>query len=113
VIANGGFQGRDVIDGALTAGQCDMVAIGRPLLANPDLLDQFYRGANTPENPCSFCSLCCASTAIFPLGCYDQSRFETPEKMMNQILAWCSPNAPFRVRDGSRIDRDAQLDLLQ
>jgi 2,4-dienoyl-CoA reductase-like NADH-dependent reductase (Old Yellow Enzyme family) len=113
VIANGGFQDRDVIDGALTSGQCDMVAIARPLLANPDLLDQFYRGANTPENPCSFCSLCCASTAIFPLGCYDQSRFETPEKMMNQILAWCSPNAPFRVRDGSRIDRDAQLDLLQ
>jgi len=34
--------------------------------------------------------------------------------MMNQILAWCSPNAPFSVKDGSRIDEDAQqLELLQ
>ena len=114
VIANGGFQDRDVIDGALTSNKCDMIAIARPLLANPDLLDQFDKGANTPENPCSFCSLCCASTAIFPLGCYDQKRFKTPEKMMNQILAWCSPNAPFSVKDGSRIDEDAQqLELLQ
>jgi 2,4-dienoyl-CoA reductase-like NADH-dependent reductase (Old Yellow Enzyme family) len=108
VIANGGFQDRDVIEGALTSGQCHMIAIARPLLANPDLLDQFDKGANTPENPCSFCSLCCASTAIFPLGCYDQKRFKTPEKMMNQILAWCSPNAPFSVKDGGRIDEDAQ-----
>src|SRR6266545_3453466 len=40
VIANGGFQDRDVIDGALGAKKCDMVAIARPLLANPDLLAQ-------------------------------------------------------------------------
>ncbi len=106
VIANGGFQDRDVIDGALIANKCDMVAIARPLLANPDLLDQFKAGANTPKRPCSFCSLCCAYTAVFPLGCYDQSRFETPEKMMNQILAWSSPHAPFCVKDGSRIDKD-------
>jgi 2,4-dienoyl-CoA reductase (NADPH2) len=108
VIANGGFQDRDVIDGALTSNKCDMIAIARPLLANPDLLDQFDKGANRPKNPCSFCSLCCASTAIFPLGCYDQDRFETPERMMNQILAWCSPNAPFDVKDGSRIVRDSK-----
>ena len=114
VIANGGFQDRDVIDGALKANKCDMIAIARPLLANPDLLDQFGKGAKRPENPCTYCSLCCASTAVFPLGCYDQSRFGTPEKMMNQILAWCSPNAPFSVKDGSRIDTGArQLELLQ
>lgn len=104
VIANGGFQDRDVIDNALTSGKCDMVAIARPLLANPDLLDQFRAGARTPANPCSFCTLCCAYTAVFPLGCYDQARFSTPERMMNQILAWSSPHAPFSVADGSRID---------
>jgi 2,4-dienoyl-CoA reductase-like NADH-dependent reductase (Old Yellow Enzyme family) len=100
VIANGGFQDRDVIEGALAAKKCDMVAIARPLLANPDLLDQFAAGANTPARPCSFCTLCCANTAVFPLGCYDQRRFDSQELMMNQILAWCSPNAPFSVRDG-------------
>jgi len=104
VIANGGFQDRDVIDGALTAKKCDMVAIARPLLANPDLLDQFTAGANTPKVPCSFCTLCCSQTAVFPLGCYDQRRFDTQEKMINQILAWCSPDAPFHIKDGTRIE---------
>jgi 2,4-dienoyl-CoA reductase (NADPH2) len=101
VIANGGFQDRDVIDGALTAKKCDMIAIARPLLANPDLLDQL-RKVNTPERPCSYCTLCCAYTAVFPLGCYDQRRFDTPEAMLNQVLAWCSPNAPFSVKDGKK-----------
>jgi len=102
VIANGGFQDRDVIDAALTAGKCDMVAMARPLLANPDLLEQFRAGANRPANPCSFCTLCCSHTAVFPLGCYDRRRFETQEDMTNQVLAWCSPSAPFSVKDGKR-----------
>lgn len=106
VIGNGGFQDLDVVEGALAAKKCDMIAIARPLLANPDLLEQWAAKANTPQRPCSFCSLCCASTAVFPLGCYDVRRFESQELMMNQVLAWCSPNAPFRVRDGKRLDSE-------
>ena len=98
VIANGGFQDRDVIDGALADGKCDLVAIARPLLANPDMLEQFRKGASTPEPACSFCSLCCSHTAVFPLGCYDQRRFDSQDDMLNQILGWCSPNAPFSHR---------------
>jgi 2,4-dienoyl-CoA reductase (NADPH2) len=99
VIANGGFQDRDVINGALTTKKCDMVAIARPLLANPDLLEQL-RHANRPARPCSYCTLCCSHTVVYPLGCYDQRRFDTPEAMMNQVLAWCSPHAPFSIKDG-------------
>lgn len=98
VIANGGFQDRDVIDGALADGKCDLVAIARPLLANPDMLEQFRKGANTPQPACSFCSLCCSHTAVFPLGCYDQRRFNSQDDMLNQILGWCSPNASFSHR---------------
>jgi 2,4-dienoyl-CoA reductase (NADPH2) len=98
VIANGGFQDLDVINDALEKEKCHMVAIARPLLANPDLLKQFKNGANKPTRPCSFCTLCCAHTAVFPLGCYDLCRFDTQEKMMNQILAWSSPDAPFDMR---------------
>ena len=108
VIANGGFQDRDVIEGALGAKKCDMVAIARPLLANPDLLAQLTQ-ANTPERPCSFCTLCCAHTAVFPLGCYDQRRFATQEAMLNQVLAWCSPNAPFSIKDGKKPDAPAEF----
>jgi 2,4-dienoyl-CoA reductase-like NADH-dependent reductase (Old Yellow Enzyme family) len=99
VIANGGFQERNIIDQALATGKCDMVAVARPLLANPDLLKQLA-AANKPARPCSYCTLCCSHTAVFPLGCYDQRRFETKEAMMNQVLAWCSPNAPFSTKDG-------------
>lgn len=99
VIANGGFQERDIIDQALATGKCDMIAIARPLLANPDLVKQLAK-ANIPSRPCSYCTLCCSHTAVFPLGCYDQRRFESLDAMMNQVLAWCSPNAPFSVTDG-------------
>ena len=108
VLANGGFQDLDVIEGALGANKCDMVAVARPLLANPDLLAQFAKG-NSPERPCSFCTLCCAYTAVFPLGCYDQRRFDSQEAMLNQVLAWCSPNAPFSVKDGKKPDSPVEF----
>jgi 2,4-dienoyl-CoA reductase (NADPH2) len=85
VIANGGFQDYEVIEGALASAACDMVAIGRPLLANPDLLALFKEG-RAPEKPCSFCSLCCTRTSVLPLGCYDQRRFASAEEMEAQIL---------------------------
>jgi 2,4-dienoyl-CoA reductase-like NADH-dependent reductase (Old Yellow Enzyme family) len=98
VIANGGFQDRAVIDGALTAKKCDMVAIARPLLANPDLLRRFKAGRElTDKEKCSFCSLCCSQTAFFPLGCWDKRRFKSENHMINQIYALCSPNAPFTL----------------
>lgn len=92
VIANGGFQERDVIEAALDGGSCHMVAMARPLLANPDLL-QLFKTDREPKHACSFCSQCCARTAVFPLGCYDVSRFdESYERMMDQVLDWSSPD---------------------
>ena len=90
VIANGGFQKRSVIDAALNAKKCDMVAIARPLLANPDLLAQL-RQRDEPLRPCSFCSECCTRTAVLPLGCYDIRRFDSQDDMCAQIVAMSSP----------------------
>jgi 2,4-dienoyl-CoA reductase-like NADH-dependent reductase (Old Yellow Enzyme family) len=92
IIANGGFQKRSVIDAALDAKKCDMVAIARPLLANPDLLAQLKQ-RDEPLKPCSFCSECCTRTAVLPLGCYDIRRFDTQEEMAEQIVAMSSPIA--------------------
>jgi 2,4-dienoyl-CoA reductase-like NADH-dependent reductase (Old Yellow Enzyme family) len=89
IIANGGFQERDVIEGALRSGACDVVAIGRPLLANPDLLAHFAEG-RTPAKPCTWCSQCCTRTAVLPVGCYDATRFASQEQMQEQILRWSS-----------------------
>jgi 2,4-dienoyl-CoA reductase-like NADH-dependent reductase (Old Yellow Enzyme family) len=88
VIANGGFQRRDVIEHALETGKCDMVAIARPLLANPELLKIFAQGKNEPDRPCTFCNRCCTRTAVLPLGCYDGSRFSSQGEMEAQIIAW-------------------------
>ncbi|MFO1288942.1 MAG: NADH:flavin oxidoreductase [Rubrivivax sp.] len=96
VIANGGFQDRAVIEGALAGGQCDLVAIGRPLLANPDLLQAFAEN-RVPESgkPCTFCSKCCTRTAVLPLGCYEPSRFgDSIALMQKQILETSSDLSP-------------------
>lgn len=92
VIANGGFQELDKIEGALAAGDCDLVAIGRPLLANPDLL-AYYANGEKPNRPCTWCSLCCTRTAVLPIGCYDISRFDSQAQMQDQILRLSSDHS--------------------
>ena len=88
MIANGGFQRRETIEHALTSRQCDLVAMARPLLANPNLLTLFRQGVNEPAKPCSHCNRCSVATAVLPLGCYDRSRFPSQDAMEAQILWW-------------------------
>ena len=94
IIANGGFQKRDLIEATLCAQKCDMISIARPLLANPDLLEVFQAGKNEPDNPCTFCNRCCTRTAVLPLGCYEPLRFASQEEMEQQILQWSATTEP-------------------
>ena len=87
VIANGGFDLKEQLDDALQSGTCDLIAMARPLLANPDLLDLFRQG-KVPERPCTYCNRCSAVTAVLPLGCYDRRRFDSQSAMEDQILWW-------------------------
>jgi 2,4-dienoyl-CoA reductase (NADPH2) len=87
IIANGGFQEMDVIESTL-GKKCDMIAMARALLANPDLLKSFASGKNRPAVPCTFCNRCCSRTAVLPLGCYDRTRFPSQDVMEAQILDW-------------------------
>ena len=88
IIANGGFQDRELIESTLQQNKADMVAMARPLLANPNLVSVFKQGKNQPEKPCSFCNRCTARTAVVPLGCYDTQRFSSQDEMEAQILEW-------------------------
>jgi 2,4-dienoyl-CoA reductase-like NADH-dependent reductase (Old Yellow Enzyme family) len=87
VIANGGFDLKEQLEAALQSETCDLIAMARPLLANPDLVD-LYRRNMTPERPCSHCNRCSAITAVLPLGCYDRTRFDSQAAMEDQILWW-------------------------
>lgn len=88
VIANGGFQDFDVIESTLAQKKCDMVAMARALLANPDLLKTFAAGKKMPDIPCTYCNRCCSRTAVLPMGCYDQTRYASQDVMEAEILDW-------------------------
>ena len=93
VICNGGFQDQELIEGTLESGACDLIAIGRPLLANPNLLALFAQNEK-PQKPCTWCSRCCTYTTVLPLGCYDQTRFASPAAMQRQILDFSADSSP-------------------
>lgn len=88
VIGNGGFSRRSQIESALSAGKCDLVAMARPLLADPTLVRRFAEGVEGSERPCTHCNRCSVGTAIWPLGCYDRSRFASQDEMEQQVLWW-------------------------
>ena len=88
VIANGGFQEKDLIEQTLQSGKADLIAMARPLLANVNLMTLFKEGKNKPDEPCTHCNRCPVRTANFPLGCYDPSRFKSIDEMEAQIMEW-------------------------
>ncbi len=77
IIVNAGFQRREHLDAALgTEFGCDMVSMARPLLANPHLPRMLAAGIPIKrERECTFCNRCAVRTTLFPLGCYDLTRF--------------------------------------
>jgi 2,4-dienoyl-CoA reductase-like NADH-dependent reductase (Old Yellow Enzyme family) len=88
VVGNGGFCQREQIEQALTSGACDLVAMARPLLADPDLVRRFAAGEEGSARPCTHCNRCAVGTAIWPLGCFERSRFDSQDQMEAQILWW-------------------------
>ena len=106
VIANGGFQTRSVIEGALASGACDMVSMSRPLLANPDLLKLLERDEE-PAHPCSFCNRCAVATATGPVGCYDPDRFTSTKEMEAAILKWVTPESEDEERAAAAFAAEA------
>jgi tRNA-dihydrouridine synthase len=91
VLCTGGFQTASVIAGAIERGDCDGVTIARPLVANPDLVRLFEQGHDAPPRPCTYCNRCLFNFIENPLGCYDESRFDSREEMVRQVLSVYEP----------------------
>jgi 2,4-dienoyl-CoA reductase (NADPH2) len=81
VICVGGWQTASRMRDALRAGRCDIVSIARGLLANPDLVRQIADGRDAPERPCTDCNKCLVNALLQPLACWDESRFDSRDRM--------------------------------
>jgi hypothetical protein len=62
-------------------------------VANNDLPKVFASGKDKAEKPCTYCNRCLVNVVENPLGCYDQSRYETREEMVAQIMSVFDPPA--------------------
>jgi hypothetical protein len=69
------------------------VTIARPLVANNDLVKQFAAGHDRPARPCTYCNKCLAHVVEHPLGCYEESRFDSREAMLGEIMSVFHPPA--------------------
>jgi 2,4-dienoyl-CoA reductase (NADPH2) len=87
VLVTGGFQRASLIRSALERGDCDAVAIARELIANNDLVHHFAEGRDKAPRPCTYCNKCLYAVLEYPLGCYDERRFNSREEMVQQVLS--------------------------
>jgi 2,4-dienoyl-CoA reductase-like NADH-dependent reductase (Old Yellow Enzyme family) len=93
VLATGGFQTASVIRAALDNGDCDGVTIARPLIANPDLVQQWAAGSDLPARPCTYCNKCLYNVLTNPMGCYEVSRYGNDyDTMMEHVMAVFQPS---------------------
>ncbi len=44
-------------------------------------------GNDRPPRPCTFCNKCLFNLLESPLGCYDESRFDSREEMLREIYS--------------------------
>jgi 2,4-dienoyl-CoA reductase-like NADH-dependent reductase (Old Yellow Enzyme family) len=97
VVCAGGFQTASVIADAITNEWVDAVSMGRPLIANPDLVNLFAEGHDRAPRPCTYCNKCLINFIESPLGCYEESRFDSREEMVREIMSVYEPSAPVPV----------------
>ena len=76
-----------MIAAAIERGDCDGVTVARTVVANPDLVRLFEQGHDAAPRPCTYCNKCLFNFVENPLGCYDESRFDSHEDMVRQILS--------------------------
>jgi 2,4-dienoyl-CoA reductase (NADPH2) len=88
VLNTGGYQDGALIRRVIIEGVCDGVAIARPLIANNDLVNTYFRnGKDLPDRPCTFCNRCLLNALANPLACYDQSRFTSRDEMIKKAMS--------------------------
>jgi 2,4-dienoyl-CoA reductase-like NADH-dependent reductase (Old Yellow Enzyme family) len=93
VLCTGGFQTASVIRAAIERGDCDAVSMARTLVANNDLVQHFAAGRDRAPKPCTYCNKCLVHVVEHPLGCYEESRFNSRAEMLEQVMSVFHPPA--------------------
>ncbi|PSN14433.1 FMN reductase, partial [filamentous cyanobacterium CCP5] len=76
VITTGGFQQASYINAAIQEGYTDGVSMARMLVANNDLVNNYFaKGKDVADRPCTYCNNCLGSYLEVPVGCHDIDRF--------------------------------------
>ena len=91
VLCTGGFQTASVVRAALSGGDCDAVTIARPLVANPNLVELWRAGHDRPPRPCTYSNKCLFNLLEHPMGCYDETRYESREQMLAEVYEVYAP----------------------
>jgi 2,4-dienoyl-CoA reductase (NADPH2) len=97
VICTGGFQTASKICRAIEQGDCDAVSAARPLIANNDMVNKYFKsGEEIPDNKrCTYCNKCLFNVVENPLGCYELSRYDGDyEAMIKEVMTVYEPK-PF------------------
>jgi 2,4-dienoyl-CoA reductase-like NADH-dependent reductase (Old Yellow Enzyme family)/thioredoxin reductase len=69
VVAVGRFRRPEVAEGVLTRGDADLIAMGRALIADPDLPLKLAAGDEAAVRPCVACNRCAESVTQGPVRC--------------------------------------------
>ena len=83
VAPNGGFQNPDDMEQYLAQGKCDMIALGRAFICDPEYGKKLYAGRGEDIVPCIRCDAChggiCSVNPINGLSHVKQTLFDAPE----------------------------------
>ncbi|MCG8366422.1 MAG: NADH:flavin oxidoreductase [Pseudanabaenales cyanobacterium] len=76
IITTGGFQQASYINAAIQGGYTDAVSMARMLVANNDLVKNYFeQGLDIADRPCTYCNNCLGAYLEVPLGCHDIDRY--------------------------------------
>lgn len=86
IICVGGFADQATIEDALNSAGCDMVAVARPIIADPHMYNHMKAGVTGPR--CDFCQGCYARATALPTDCYNPHVKAEQMRMLQAESQW-------------------------
>ena len=74
-------------------------------------MQHFARGHDRAPRPCTYCNKCLVNVVENPLGCYEESRFDSREAMVRQIMSVYEPRQFAGKRNARQFRRAKTLKL--